>query len=42
MVENTVRKREIAHHEQFVLFQQCFQKNCIAETLNQGLVWERV
>ena len=29
-VENTVRKGEIAHYQQFVLFPQCFQKNCTA------------
>ena len=27
-VENTVGKGEIAHYEQFLLFQQCFQKAC--------------
>ena len=27
-VENTVRKEEIARHEQFLLFPQCFQKTC--------------
>ena len=31
-VENTVEKREIARHEQFLLFPQCFQKNRNAET----------
>ena len=31
-VENTVEKGEIAHYEQFLLFQQCFQKPCIADT----------
>ena len=30
-VENTVGKGEIAHYEQFLLFPQCFQKNCTAE-----------
>ena len=30
MVENTVGKGQIAHYEQFVLFQQCFQKTCTA------------
>ena len=29
-VENTVRKGEIARNEQFLLFQQCFQKVCTA------------
>ena len=28
-VENTVGKGEIAHYEQFLLFQQCFQKTFI-------------
>ena len=27
-VENTVGKGEIARHEQFLLFPQCFQKAC--------------
>ena len=31
-VENTVGKGEIARHEQFLLFPQCFQKTCIADT----------
>ena len=31
-VENTVRKGEIARYEQFLLFPQCFQKTCTAET----------
>ena len=30
-VENTVGKGEIAHYEQFLLFQQCFQKTCTAD-----------
>ena len=29
-VENTVGKGEIARHEQFLLFPQCFQKSCTA------------
>ena len=36
-VENTMRKGEIAHYEQFLLFPQCFQKACTADTKNQGL-----
>ena len=36
-VENTVGKGEIAHYEQFLLFQQCFQKTCTTR-----LVWEWV
>ena len=31
-VENTVRKREIARYEQFLLFLQYFQKTCAADT----------
>ena len=30
--ENTVGKGEIARYEQFLLFQQCFQKTCTADT----------
>ena len=40
-VENTVGVGEIAHYEQFLLFPQCFQKTCTADTLKPGLVWER-
>ena len=31
-VENTVGKGEIARYEQFLLFQQRFQKTCLADT----------
>ena len=31
-VENTVGKGEIARYEQFLLFPQCFQKACTADT----------
>ena len=31
-VENIVGKGEIAHYEQFLLFPQCFQKTCTADT----------
>ena len=31
-VENSVGKGEIARYEQFLLFQQCFQKNFTADT----------
>ena len=31
-VESTVGKGEIAHHEQFLLFPECFQKTCTADT----------
>ena len=41
-VENTVGKGEIARYEQFLLFPQCFQKACTADTLKPGLVWEMV
>ena len=41
-VENTSGKEEIARYEQFLLFQQCFQKTCSADTQKPGLVWERV
>ena len=30
--ENTVGKGEITHYEQFLLFPQCFQKTCTADT----------
>ena len=30
--ENTVGKGEIAFYEQFLLFSQCFQKTCTADT----------
>ena len=32
-VENTLGKGEIARHEQFLLFPQCFQKTCTVHTL---------
>ena len=31
-MENTAGKGEIAHYEQFLLFPQCFQKTCTADT----------
>ena len=31
-VENTVGKGEFARYEQFLLFPQCFQKTCTADT----------
>ena len=40
-VENTVGKGEIAHYEQFLLFQLCFKKTSTADTQKLGLVWER-
>ena len=41
-IENTVGKGEIARYEQFLLFPQCFQRACTADTQKPGLVWERV
>ena len=40
--EKTLGKGEIAHYEQFLLFQQCFQKTCTTDTYKPGLIWERV
>ena len=37
MVENTVGKGEVAHYEQFLLFPQCFQKICTANTEKKSL-----
>ena len=31
-VENNVEKGEIARYEQFLLFPQCFEKTCTADT----------
>ena len=31
-IENTMGKGEIARYEQFLLFPQCFQKTCTADT----------
>ena len=31
-IENTVGKGEIARYEQFLLFPQCFQETCTADT----------
>ena len=31
-IENTEGKEEIARYEQFLLFPQCFQKTCTADT----------
>ena len=41
-VENTVGKGEIACYEQFLLFQQCFQKACFPGALKGVIVWEWV
>ena len=40
--KNTVGKAEIARHEQFLLFPQCFQKTFNKRHEKKGLVWERV
>ena len=39
-VENTVGKGEIARHEQFLLFPQCFQKACFPRASKGVIVWE--
>ena len=41
-VENTVGKGEIARYEQFLLFQQCFQKACFPEASKGVPEWEWV
>ena len=41
-VENTVGKGEIACHEQFLLFPQCFQKACFEGASKTVIVWEWV
>ena len=41
-VENTVGNGEIARYEQFLLFQQCFQKACFPEVSKGVIVWEWV
>ena len=41
-VENTVRKGEIAHYEQFLLFPQCFQKACFPGASKYVIAWEWV
>ena len=41
-VENTVGKGEIARHEQFLLFPQCFQKAFFPEASKSVIVWEWV
>ena len=40
-VENTAGNGEITHYEQFLLFPECFQKTCTADTTKQELIWER-
>ena len=39
---NTVGKGEIARYEQFLLFLQCFQKTCVADTQKPEPVWKMV
>ena len=41
-VEKTVGKGEIARDEQFLLFQQCFQKACFLGASKGVIVWEWV
>ena len=42
LLENTVKKGEIAHHEQFLPFSQCFQKIYTPDRLKPGIAWEGV
>ena len=39
--EITVGKGEIAYNEQFLLFPQCFQKDCFPGLSKGVIVWER-
>ena len=41
-VENTVGKGETARYEQFLPFQQCFQKACFPGVSKGVIVWEWV
>ena len=41
-VQNIVGKGEIARYEQFLLFPQCFQKDCLPEGSKGVIVWEWV
>ena len=41
-VENSVGKGEIACYEQFLHFQQCFQKACFPGASKGVIVWEWV
>ena len=38
--KNTVGKGEIARHEQFLLFPQCFQKACFPGASKGVIMWE--
>ena len=40
LVENTEGKGEIAPHEQYLLFPQCFQKACFPGESKGVIVWE--
>ena len=40
--KTTVGKGEIACYEQFLLFQQCFQKACFPGASKSVIVWEWV
>ena len=42
MVENIVRKGEIACYKQFLLFLQCFPQLCIFNVSKCGIVWKWV
>ena len=42
LVENTVGKGELARHEQFLLFPQCFQKACFPGASKGVVLWEWV
>ena len=39
--QKTLLEKDKLLLEQFVLFPQCFQKTCTADTYKQELVWER-
>ena len=41
-IEDTVGKGEIACYEQFLLYQQCFQKACFPGASKGVIVWEWV
>ena len=41
-VENTVGKGEIARYEQFLLFPQCFRRDCFPGASKGVIVWEWV
>ena len=39
--QKTLLEKDKLILEQFVLYPQCFQKTCTADTKKPGLVWER-